>query len=136
MAHLALQPGSRAEKLVQQQQQAGRSGGFAWLLGRKSRTAHDAAQLAARAFGGEQQRELTAETAQSMPRGWSGPSSPATAWNATELWQTRGMEENEDEETGEAVVEEEEHGLVPARHKAGRRSDRENREEDEEHRRR
>jgi len=97
MAHLALQPGSRAEKLVQQQQQAGRSGGFAWLLGRKSRTAHDAAQLAARAFGGEQQRELTAETAQSMPRGWSGPSSRATAWSATEMSQPRGTEAQEEE---------------------------------------
>ena len=32
-----------------------------------------------------------------------------------------------------AVIEEEEHGLVTARHEAGRRSDRENREEDEEH---
>ena len=32
-----------------------------------------------------------------------------------------------------AVVEEKEHGLVPARHETGRRSDRENREEDEEH---
>jgi len=109
MAHLAIQPGSRAEKLVQQQQSAGRSGGFAWLLGRKPRasgTAHpDATQLAARAFDSEPQRELAAETrltAQSMPRGWSGPSSPATAWNATELWQTRGMEENEDD-GGEGV---------------------------------
>ena len=61
---MALQPGSRAEKLVQQQQSAGRSGGFAWLLGRKSRASGhpDAAKLAARAFDSEPQRELAAET--------------------------------------------------------------------------
>jgi len=100
-------PGSRALQRAQEQQSAGRSGGFAWLLGRKSRAdaaRPDPAQLAAKAFGDGTQRELDEEALREPSiqpaRGWAGPSAPAAAWNSADLAQPRGMEEEEEEEAG------------------------------------